>query len=53
MGGKLSEGINFSDRLARSLVVFGLPYANIYSPEVIETIAYIEHHKKSSKKEYL
>ncbi len=40
MGGKLSEGINFSDRLARSLIVFGLPYANIYAPEIMETILY-------------
>ena len=34
MGGKLSEGINFSDRLARSIVVFGLPYSNMYSAEI-------------------
>jgi len=32
MGGKLSEGINFADRLARALIVFGLPYSNIYAP---------------------
>ncbi len=35
MGGKLSEGINFSDRLARSLIVFGLPYSNIFAPEIV------------------
>lgn len=32
--GKVSEGINFSDRYARSLVVVGIPYPNIYESTV-------------------
>ena len=34
IGGKLSEGINFSDELARTLVVLGLPYPSIKSQSI-------------------
>jgi Fanconi anemia group J protein len=32
--GKLSEGIDFVDKHARSVVIFGIPYPSYYSPEV-------------------
>lgn len=35
VGGKMSEGINFADDLARAVVVIGLPFPNAFSAEMI------------------
>jgi chromosome transmission fidelity protein 1 len=40
MGGKLSEGINLSDDLARCLIIVGLPFPNKYHPEMSEKMRY-------------
>ncbi|KAH7122945.1 helicase C-terminal domain-containing protein [Dactylonectria macrodidyma] len=42
IGGKMSEGINFSDRLGRCVIVIGLPYPNIASPDWKAKLEYIE-----------
>ena len=42
VGGKMSEGINFADRLGRCVMVVGLPYPNIASPDWKAKIEYIE-----------
>ncbi|KAF9219229.1 DNA repair helicase [Gyrodon lividus] len=41
VGAKLSEGLNFSDDLARAVVVIGLPFANKNSPELQERMRYV------------
>ena len=42
IGAKLSEGLNFADDLARGVVVVGLPYANLGSPELRERMKYVK-----------
>ncbi|KAL9000822.1 MAG: hypothetical protein Q9169_000576 [Polycauliona sp. 2 TL-2023] len=42
IGGKMSEGINFADKLGRAVVVVGLPFPNLHSAQWKAKLDYIE-----------
>lgn len=48
IGGKLSEGMNFSDDLGRCVVVVGLPFPNKSNPELIEKLKFINKNSNQS-----
>ncbi len=52
VGGKMSEGINFSDGYGRLVVVIGLPYPNPNDLELKEKMNYLNARQKGSGTDY-
>uniref|UniRef100_A0A453A0G0 ATP-dependent helicase C-terminal domain-containing protein n=1 Tax=Aegilops tauschii subsp. strangulata TaxID=200361 RepID=A0A453A0G0_AEGTS len=48
VGGKISEGINFSDGMGRCVVMVGLPYPSPDDMELMETIKHIGNYSSTS-----
>jgi chromosome transmission fidelity protein 1 len=52
VGGKMSEGINFSDAYARCVVMVGLPYPNPSDPELVEKMSFLDKMQSGTGQQY-
>ena len=47
--GKVAEGIDFSDNMARAVVVTGIPFPNLHDPKVKIKKEYINSRHRNEK----
>ncbi|GFH57737.1 hypothetical protein CTEN210_14213 [Chaetoceros tenuissimus] len=48
VGGKMSEGINFADEMARGVLIVGLPYPDITDPELKEKMSLLDRSSREN-----
>jgi chromosome transmission fidelity protein 1 len=49
VGGKMSEGINFANEMARCVFIVGLPYPDITDPELAEKMQLLDNESRDTK----